>query len=712
MRTEHTYDTEGVRTKTVVAPGTPDAEETRYAYDAQRRLERIEVEAGSGTGDDLVTTYDIDAAGRITRVHAPGGRETAYGYDAFGRLRLTRAAPDTPDESTAQAAYDLAGNLVSVTNPNGHTTSYTYDKRGLVTAVASPNGSGGTRTMSLAYDANGNLTSRTDPRGRLTTYAYDNADQLTAVDYAEVGESDVGYTYDARGLVTQVTDAAGTHTYAYDHRGQLTSETNGADTISRTFTAAGRPLGLTLPGGKDIAYGYDAAGRLDTITDWASRDVAYGYDDAGRLASETRPVSGMGSTWAYDAAGRTQEITHTGAGGALAGRFTYTYGAAGNVASIADEDGDISGFGYDQLNRLTSEAYADPAMSRTYTYDPAGNRLTKTESGQTTSYAYDAAGQLTATSGAEVASFGYDAAGNMVSRTQDADTTTYSYDTNNRLVAVDNPAGQDDATYVYDAEDRRVQETVGGVSGSFLFDGSQVARETRAGAATFYVRGPPGLVLSEDGSGQPTYYVHDALGSVSGLLGATGALTDEYRTTAFGEARTHTGTHAQPYGYVGNKRLAGAPGLDDFHARAYDAALGRFTAVDPITGRPDLPQSLNPYGYGGGSPFAQPRAIGSAGRGAGRGAARAAERWENAKGPDGVVRDPLTGKEIKKDEPWDLGHKPGYEHYKHAESARRRGLTREEFLNEYNNPDHYHPELPSSNRGHRNEADRQTYYGP
>jgi hypothetical protein len=88
-----------------------------------------------------------------------------------------------------------------------------------------------------------------------------------------------------------------------------------------------------------------------------------------------------------------------------------------------------------------------------------------------------------------------------------------------------------------------------------------------------------------------------------------------------------------------------------------------------------------------------------------------AKVFESAKGPDGKVRDPLTQKEIKFTDDWDMGHKAGYEHWKHQQSAEARGLTREEFLDEYNEPEHYRPELPSSNRSHAAEAPNDTYLG-
>lgn len=85
--------------------------------------------------------------------------------------------------------------------------------------------------------------------------------------------------------------------------------------------------------------------------------------------------------------------------------------------------------------------------------------------------------------------------------------------------------------------------------------------------------------------------------------------------------------------------------------------------------------------------------------------------WGNAKGVDGKVRDPLTGKKMKFDEPWDMGHKPSYEFRKHQQSDQERGISRKEFLDEHNNPEHYQPELPSSNRCHQGENKTDQYFG-
>ncbi len=85
--------------------------------------------------------------------------------------------------------------------------------------------------------------------------------------------------------------------------------------------------------------------------------------------------------------------------------------------------------------------------------------------------------------------------------------------------------------------------------------------------------------------------------------------------------------------------------------------------------------------------------------------------WENAKTEDGKVYDPKTGAEIKPDDPWHMGHEPGYEFWKMQESAQAQGLSREQFLDMYNEPAHIRPELGISNVGHEMEAPDNIYLG-
>ena len=100
---------------------------------------------------------------------------------------------------------------------------------------------------------------------------------------------------------------------------------------------------------------------------------------------------------------------------------------------------------YDELGRLTetrekkgSDETAEAEVT-TYTYDKAGNRLTETKDGRTTSFSYNALDQLTESrSGGESRTYSYDRNGNQTSEiTKEGSTEkerrTFVYDEADRL---------------------------------------------------------------------------------------------------------------------------------------------------------------------------------------------------------------------------------------------------------------------------------------
>lgn len=113
------------------------------------------------------------------------------------------------------------------------------------------------------------------------------------------------------------------------------------------------------------------------------------------------------------------------------------------------------------------------------------------------------------------------------------------------------------------------------------------------------------IASSRKGTNAPSYYHHDAIGSVVALSNNSGSLTDSYSYEAFSLVRARTGTNSQPFRYVGNAFDSGSK-LYDSHARAYDPAVGRFTSKDPVRGYAHLPQTLNPYVYGRDNPYRYP----------------------------------------------------------------------------------------------------------
>jgi hypothetical protein len=91
------------------------------------------------------------------------------------------------------------------------------------------------------------------------------------------------------------------------------------------------------------------------------------------------------------------------------------------------------------------------------------------------------------------------------------------------------------------------------------------------------------------------------------------------------------------------------------------------------------------------------------------------EVWQNALRDSkvkGKVFSP-SDTEIKPGDPWVVGHKPKYEFWKHQRSAAERGISREQFIEEYNrDANHYRPETPEDSASHFYEDKTDAYLGP
>ncbi len=91
--------------------------------------------------------------------------------------------------------------------------------------------------------------------------------------------------------------------------------------------------------------------------------------------------------------------------------------------------------------------------------------------------------------------------------------------------------------------------------------------------------------------------------------------------------------------------------------------------------------------------------------------AERAKIWDQAmKDGNGKVISP-SGVEIKPGDPWEVGHKPKYEFWKHVQSAAKRGISREQFLRECKDLDKYRPETKADNSSHMFEDKTDAYLG-
>jgi RHS repeat-associated protein len=216
------------------------------------------------------------------------------------------------------------------------------------------------------------------------------------------------------------------------------------------------------------------------------------------------------------------------------------------------------------------------ANSFGYTYDRAGNRLSSTQNGATTSRSYDAANQ--------VVGWSYDAAGNLLSD----GATSYAYDALSRVTS-STRAGVV-TTNSYNADGTLVAQTTSGVTTRYAQDLAAPLSQVLSIGATRYVYGHERLATQ---SGSATsWYAGDALSSLRQTLDSTGMPRG---TASYDPWGTPQGSALAPFGFTGE--LQDSAGLTYLRARWYTPGEGRFLARDPFEGYIEQPYSLHSYQY-------------------------------------------------------------------------------------------------------------------
>lgn len=528
---------------------------------------------GTGNASELVFGTD----GALTGVRAPDGSQTGFQFDNQGRLVGVTDANGAALGFTYSQGSDRP---VSFTDAGGNTRSFTYDAGGRILDATWADGT----NLAFAYDAEGNLTGYTNRRGDGVSYTYDARGRLLSESDSSAGPT--SYGYDAQGRLASATNDQGTTTLLYDSADRITEiHYPTGKALFYTYDAAGNRASISDGGSYNVFYDYDALGRLTGLRDENGSVVTYGYDASGNLVQEANG-NGTVTNYAYDAAGRVTLIENLAPDTSVNSRVAYTYDAAGQRVAADTHDGSWS-YGYDATGQLVSADFSSTNAniadkSLIYVYDAAGNRTQVIEDGATTDYIANGLNQYTQ-AGAE--SFTYDADGNMTSRSDGSGTTTYGYDSANRLISVVEADGTTFG-FEYDLFGNRVAKIVDGVRTDYLVDpfglGDVLAEYDGGGTQTAAYMHGLGLAAAEIG-GATAWYDADAVGSVTTLTDATGAVANAYAYAPFGTEMFESETLANDFEFNGVLGIAeDSDDLTFMRARSYSDELGRFLSEDPL----------------------------------------------------------------------------------------------------------------------------------
>lgn len=432
-----TMEYSGAGTPTTVAPGPGML--TRVTDSFGRSLQ-LRYNASGGLASMMdpagqIYSYTTDGAGNVARVDYPDSTSRTYLYnepayatatnmpdaltgivDELGvRLSTFTYAIDGSVRSTEHAGgvqkFELGPDRVTL--PGGETRIYAMASFGSFKAPAQVTRTCPTCTearASFALDASGNTQSWDDFSGSRVCYGRLVARRLEEVRVEGLQGADTCSTLVSAGAVLPAGARKITSAWHPDWRLQtkraepgriVTSVYNGQpDPFAGNAIASCAPASALLPDGKPIAV-------LCKQVEQASNDS---NGSLGFSASLQAGVAARVQTWTYNPFG--QMLT---AKDPLNNTTTYAYHLAttadvtmGDLATVTNARGHVTQFTkYNKHGQLLQSI--DPnGVPSVNTYDLRQRLTSRTVGGQGTSYAYDAAGQLTRVTRADASWIGYE----------------------------------------------------------------------------------------------------------------------------------------------------------------------------------------------------------------------------------------------------------------------------------------------------------------
>lgn len=659
---EFTYDTWGNVLTEKDVTNTSNPLTTSYVYDGWGNRIRTTLFTGEtstvkfGWGSGGTQKYYIlnraiakpwekiwyDSRGRETLRESIGvknaNKSIAYSYDSHGNIQ-TKTSVYKYLTLSENYSYDDRRRIVSKTYSSGKTVSYTYGNR---TQSRIENG----RTFSKTYDVWGHINSSTDPESSVI-YTYksngnpatvSSEESVITLDYDDVGnriqieDSDAGvtsYEYDALGRITSQTDAReSTINTHFDALGRIMSEETDEGVTTYTYLTYG--YGILQPskiqqGSSYLSFTYDKYGRVTTkrqmIDGLEQLYYYYTYNNKGKLTSVLYPGN-VFETFGYDSYGNVVSVN---SGGHVLWQIVSDTGRRQDYEYFNDDMQsckvyDTNGYmTFKEFNRNDTETIFearygyDPLTGNLswrnhstgqelFTYDSLDRLTSVTQSGVTTSYSYDAKGNITNIS--NVGSYSYQDSAphavDVVTRNLNFPVLPIQYVNYNSYSKVSSisqsPYTMD---FVYGPDCQRWKTTLkqdSTVMRTTLY-GDNYERITENGVTRhFYYLSHDLLVIKQNGT--VSYYVmeKDNQGSILQIHKKDGTRVFSAKYDAWGNQSVMLNTIGFHRGYTGHEMLS------EFHiinmnGRLYDPVFCRFFSPDNYVQMPDFSQSFNRYTY-------------------------------------------------------------------------------------------------------------------
>ncbi|MBI4714053.1 DNRLRE domain-containing protein, partial [Candidatus Uhrbacteria bacterium] len=389
--------------------------------------------------------------GFLTKELDPLNNSTIYTPDSYNLYPIT--VTNALNQST-QIEYDYSsGKPIQETSPNEKITKTVYDAfdRPLEDQQSSLNSATtleikttysyvsetiGERTKQsdfLSENLSKDVYSYTDGFDRIiqtrTETETENSFAVTDIVYDNreyIQKESLPYLSSGTLRTNATTDSALFSTFSYDALGRTINVATSVGTTNSFFDKW--ETTVTDPSGKSKIFIKDAYDRLTTVIEQNGTDdytTNYEYNLQNNLIKLTDALGNIRS-FTYDSLSRrlTAQDLHNPTDTTF-GIWTYTYDDAGNIVTSLSPNGVTVTYGYDALNRQTSE------NDIVYSYDFCVNGIGKlckaaVNGGTTTEYTYDTRGNK---------------ASEKITINGTISTTGYTYDRQDNVLLTTNPDG-------------------------------------------------------------------------------------------------------------------------------------------------------------------------------------------------------------------------------------------------------------------------------
>lgn len=606
----------------------PDKGETRTSYDDVDQISTVTDARGITLGyiyDDLGRrtsardgavdgpkrsewVYDTLAKGELTsatRFHNGAAySHVVTGYDDGYRVTGEKTVIPTAEgalagEYASTTQYNVDGsilrhNLPAVGGLAAEGLNYQYSTLGLVTKINSLMDRYGSEPVYSKYGELERLTiGKTYDRVWRTWYREEDTRRVDRVktdrEYQSqvVPITDTSYTLDPAGNITSTSEAVAgdRQCFDYDHLRRMTQ----AWTAGTQACSAPSASTITGPDPYWLSYSLDAIGNRQSET-------KHGF--GAQAGNDTV------SQHSYDASGvRPHAVTRVDR--------TSTQLAAAQAESAEEPVSPSPSPALSPPNVSASPPSPSPSKPPATVPSASASAAPSVPPSVETSQASGGAGtdetpgaesaELTTTSFDE---FSYDNAGNMLTRSVNGAGQNLTWDAEGKLESL--TAGTATTSFIYGPDgDRLIKRD--GTSATLYLGNTElkltISSGTVVGTRLYYFDGH--LVSSRTGN-VATRVLTDHVGSGDTTVNMTTRVVTQRRFMPFGAPRGNTTPH-QADAWPANRGFVGgnvdtALGLTHLGAREYDPVIGKFLSVDPIID-PLSSQQLNAYAYGNNSPI-------------------------------------------------------------------------------------------------------------